>query len=65
MSDLLVRPNPVVNRTRQFMVSTWRTSIRRADYLTRWTVNAVDNGERPIVGVVWLRTGTPSRRRAR
>jgi hypothetical protein len=31
----------------------------------RWTVNAVDNGERRIVGAAWLRAVTPSRRRAR
>ncbi len=29
-------PNPAVNRTRRFMASTWRASLRRAGYLTRW-----------------------------
>ena len=29
-------PNPALNRTRRFMASTWRASLRRAGYLDRW-----------------------------
>jgi plasmid stabilization system protein ParE len=34
-ADRTERPNPTVNRTRRFMLSTWRASARRAGYLQR------------------------------